>query len=275
MILEERNTILGTVKKCIVENLNPKKCNIIDPRRENYVNVPSITEILQELEILKLEFYEALSISNDDDFHIHLKRELDACFINRYFVEGLQAWKANIGIRPVFNHYKPVTYMFPYFSKAEDEKSETMKQAAEEALVSGKSNFEKMRAVARAYSTKRVFQRNMLDRYLDRTDREFQNGKFAVIDSKCLAEFLSFYYLQSKSKPELHNDSKPVVLDDELMETNHLDFQLIRTIPLMSSKEKLKCRKVKAVLRYYVPNANRNAEEYAHNLLFSFYPFLA
>ena len=274
MILEKRNTILGTVKKCIVETLNPKKCNIIDPRRENYVNVPSITEILEELEILKLEFYEALSISNDDDFHIHLKRELDACFINRYFVEGLQAWKANIGIRPVFNHYKPVTYMFPYFSKAEDEKSETMKQAAEEALVSGKSNFEKMRAVARAYSTKRVFQRNMLDRYLDRTDREFQNGKFAVIDSKCLAEFLSFYYLQSKSKPELHNDSKPVVLDDELMETNHLDFQLIRTIPLMSSKEKLKCRKVKAVLRYYVPNANRNAEEYAHNLLFSFYPFL-
>ena len=102
-----------------------------------------------------------------------MKRELDACFINRYFVEGLQAWKANIAIRPVFNHYKSVTYMFAYFSKAEDEKSETMKQAAEEALVPGKSNFEKMRAVARAYSTKRVFQRNMFDRYLDRTDREF------------------------------------------------------------------------------------------------------
>ena len=28
-----------------------------------------------------------------------------------------------------------------------------------------------------------VFQRNMLDRYLDRPDREFENGKFEVIDS--------------------------------------------------------------------------------------------
>ena len=93
-----------------------------------------------------------------------------------------------------------------------------------------------------------VFHRNMLDCYLDRPDREFQNGKFAVIDSQCFTEFLSFYYLHSKSKPELHNDSQPVALDDELTEINHLDPQLIKTIPFTSSKEKLKCRKVKAVL---------------------------
>ena len=43
MILEKQNTILSTVKKYINENLNPKKCNIIDPRRENYVNVRSIS----------------------------------------------------------------------------------------------------------------------------------------------------------------------------------------------------------------------------------------
>ena len=261
----------------------------------------------------------ALSISSDDEFQINLKRETNACFINGYFVEGLQAWKANIDIQPVFNHYKAVTYMCAYFSKVEDETSEAMKQVAKEASVSGKSNFEKMRAVARAYSTKRewsvqeavylvvpelwlrktlpkviflnsnipekhyrifrgkedldelpdnstdVLQRNMLDCYLDRPNREFQNGKFAVIDSQCFAEFLFFYYLQSKLRPELHNESQPALLDDELMETNHLDPHLIKTIPLMSSKEKLKCRKVKAVLRYHVPNANRNAEEYAHH----------
>ena len=57
------------------------------------------------------------------------------------------------------------------------------------------------------------------------------------------------------------------------METNHLDPHLIKTILLISYKKKLKCRKVKAVLRYHVPNANRNAEEYAHHSLFSFYPF--
>ena len=146
--------------------------------------------------------------------------------------------------------------MCAYFSKAEDETSEAMKQAAKEASVSGKSNFAKMRAVARAYSAKRecsvqeavylvmpqlwltktfpkviflnsnipekryrifwrkedldelpddstdVFQRKMLDRYLDRPEREFQNGKFAVTGLQCFAEFLSFYYLQSKSKPD-------------------------------------------------------------------------
>ena len=42
-------------------------------------------------------------------------------------------------------------------------------------------------------------------------------------------------------------DNYPVVLDDELMETSHLDPQLIKTIPLMPYKEKLKCRKVKVV----------------------------
>ena len=41
----------------------------------------------------------------------------------------------------------------------------------------------------------------------------------------------------------------------------------------MSSNEKLKRRKVRAVLRYHVPNPNRNSEQYAHHLLFSFYPF--
>ena len=41
----------------------------------------------------------------------------------------------------------------------------------------------------------------------------------------------------------------------------------------MSSNEKLKRRKVRAVLRYHAPNPYRNPEQYAHHLLFSFYPF--
>ena len=56
------------------------------------------------------------------------------------------------------------------------------------------------------------------------------------------------------------------------MEANHLDPQSIKTIPLMSSKERLKWRKAKVVLRYHVPNVSRNAEKYAHHLLF-FYLF--
>ena len=41
----------------------------------------------------------------------------------------------------------------------------------------------------------------------------------------------------------------------------------------MSSTEKLKCRNVKAVLRYHQPSLNRDIEKFAHHMLFSFYPF--
>ena len=96
-----------------------------------------------------------MSISSDSDFQIHLKRKPNACFINNFFVEGLQVWKANIDIQPVFNHYKAVTYMCAYFSKAEGETSEAMKQAAKVALSGNKSHYEKMKAITRAYATKR------------------------------------------------------------------------------------------------------------------------
>ena len=44
----------------------------------------------------------------------------------------------------------------------------------------------------------------------------------------------------------------------------------------MSSKDKLKCRKVKVkvkVLRYHVPSRHNYPEKYAHRLLFMYYPF--
>ena len=114
--------------------------------------------------------------------------------------------------------------MCAYFSKAEDETSEAMKQAAREALVGNKSDYEKMKAIARAYVQEAVylvmpelwfhkifpaviflssnmpekcykifkkkdeidelpddstdiFQRYMLDRYIDRPNEHFKNGR--------------------------------------------------------------------------------------------------
>ena len=99
--------------------------------------------------------YDALSISNDSDFQIHSKRQPNACFINNIFEEGLQAWQANSDIEPVFNHYKAVTYICAYFSKAEDKASEAMKQAVKDAVNEKKSDFERMKAIARTYATKR------------------------------------------------------------------------------------------------------------------------
>ena len=137
--------------------MNTKMQNILDPRTEYFSTVPSILEILSKVQITPQDHYDALSISNDSDFQIHLKRQPNECLINNYFTEGLEAWKANINIQPVFNNYKAVTYMCADFSKTENKTSEAMKQAAKEAHALGKTNLEKMRTVARAYSTKREF----------------------------------------------------------------------------------------------------------------------
>ena len=66
----------------------------------------------------------------------------------------LQAWTANIDIQSVLNNYKAVTYMCAYFSKTENETSETIKEAIKEADMSENTELEKMRAVAKAYSKK-------------------------------------------------------------------------------------------------------------------------
>ena len=47
--------------------------------------------------------------------------------------------------------------MCAYFSKAEDETSEAMKQGAKEDLNASKTEFEIMKATAKTYSTNRMF----------------------------------------------------------------------------------------------------------------------
>ena len=77
--------------------------------------MPTIFEILQQLKITSEDYYNPSSFSSDNDFQMHLKRKPNECFINNYFVEGLQAWKANIDIQLVFNHYNAVTYICASF----------------------------------------------------------------------------------------------------------------------------------------------------------------
>ena len=89
-----------------------------------------------------------------------------------------------------------------------------------------------------------LFQRNMLDRYLDCPNESFRNGEDKVTDKLCFAEFLSLYYIKPKLV-ENENDSQPVILYDELMKLNHTESKYSQIMPLMSSKEKSKCRKVK------------------------------
>ena len=111
----------------------------------------------------------------------------------------------------------------------------------------------------------------MLDRCIDRPNSSFKNGKYSMLNNRCYAEFLAYYYLDISKKDE-ENDNQPIILNDELME-EHNTCTYPSAVPLMSSKEKLKCRKFRAVLRYHVPNQHKYPEKYAHHLLFMYYPF--
>ena len=113
----------------------------------------------------------------------------------------------------------------------------------------------------------------MVDRYIDRLDMTSFSGKYSLLNSFCYAEFLRFYYLAPNAKFK-ENDYQPEELVDELMEDiPNIDHIYPNVIPLMSSKEKLKCGKILFVVQFYVPNQQTQPEEYAHHMLFMYYPF--
>ena len=66
-VLAGRNTLLRQVKNYIDDNLNLAKVNVIDPTKDNYTQPLCISEILDELEISKDDYFRALSISKDED----------------------------------------------------------------------------------------------------------------------------------------------------------------------------------------------------------------
>jgi len=87
--LKERKNILEKVKSFIDSNLNPRFNNILCPEEPNYKDPGTITEILENLDITKEGYENALSISPDDRFQIHFRRIPNSCIVNNYFVEGL------------------------------------------------------------------------------------------------------------------------------------------------------------------------------------------
>lgn len=55
----------------------------------------------------------------------------------------------------------------------------------------------------------------MIDRYVDRLDLMFVEGKYCMADQMCYAEFLQYYYLIDKSE---YNDNQPDEQRDNLLE---------------------------------------------------------
>ena len=98
----------------------------------------------------------------------------------------------------------------------------------------------------------------MLDRYLERPDSKFKNGKFSMFEGMCYAKFCASYELDIKKNNEEESDWQPKILN----ETNHSSTHLPKNVPLMGvTKEKLRCRKVQKVLRYYTPNKHKFPEK--------------
>ena len=115
-----------------------------------------------------------------------------------------------------------------------------------------------------------VFKKNNLDRYLDRPNRTFKGGRYGVLDDFCYAQFLAYYVLNSNPKFKEENDCQPEVLDDD---NSELPCIYPKSIPLMSCKEKMKCRNIRKVIRYHTPNVVTNVEAYSHHLVMLYFPF--
>ena len=72
------------------------------------------------------------------------------------------------------------------------------------------------------------------------------NGKYAAVDSLCLAEFAAYYFKQYFVPEDERNDNQPDILTDETLESQHLQCysELPLKIQLMTKKEIMRRRKV-------------------------------
>ena len=83
-----------------------------------------------------------------------------------------------------------------------------------------------------------IFQRNMLDCFLDQPNKKFKLVQYQITDQLCFEEFLSLYYIDSRPLESTERNCQPVVLNDEIIEFSHIDPRISKAIPLVSVKEK-------------------------------------
>lgn len=69
-------------------------CYILDPSKSSFKSYIGIDEVLSNLTGLEDDNKWALSVSFDDDYQIHLKRNNKSSFINNYNPDLLKCWEA-------------------------------------------------------------------------------------------------------------------------------------------------------------------------------------
>ena len=282
-------------------------------------------DIFASLGITQEQYYAALSMSPDSDYDLHLKRPLDSCFINNYFVARIQGFAANVDLQPVFNHYKCITYICSYFTKDETECSQTTMNAAKEAEAANMNVKDGLKKIGAAFLSTRevssqesvyrcmpelwlrkivpgtvfvstdlpdkrirvtktkqeledldedstdIYKSNIIERY------SIRPNSIPSVNNLCLADFAAYYYKDYRKDSCETSDAQPDILTDETIEMQHSTSEnassLPSTIKLMNTNEKMKCRKVRAVIRYHTPNKTKEPERYFHHLLMLYYPW--
>ncbi len=315
-ILTRRKEILSKVKQKIDDVLNPSKPTY-DPHATS-------TDILNDIDITEQDYQWAISLSPDSDYELHLRRPIDSCFINNYFIAGLKGFAANVDLQPVFNHYKCITYVCSYFTKDETECSQAIMNAAKEAKEANLNVRDGLRKIGAAFLSTRevsaqecvyrcmpelwlrkifpktlfvstdfaenrvrfakkqqeldeldddstdIFKSNIIVRYSDRPKN------IPVVNDMCLALFAAHYFKDYKIDFNEVSDSQPEVLSDDFIESQNIENHntgLPDRIKLVNSKEIMKCRKIKAVIRYHTPNKRKEPEKYFHHLLMLYFPW--
>lgn len=315
--MDRRKEILSLVKDKIDDVLNPSK--------SNYDSTLTEADVFNSVNITEEQYYWALSISPDSGYELHLRRPIDSCFINNYFIAGIKEFAANVDLQPVFNHYKCITYVCSYFTKDETECSQAIMNAAKEAKKENLSIREGLKKIGAAFLSTRevssqecvyrcmpelwlrkifpatvfvntnlpekrirvtkshqelenlddestdIFKSNIIERYAIRPQT------IASVDELCLAECAAYYYKDYRKDCQETGDAQPEVLTDHAIEVQHnssdSDLCLPDKIRLINTNEVMKCRKVRAVIRYHKPNKTKEPELYFHHLLMLYYPW--
>ena len=104
------------------------------------------------------------------------------------------------------------------------------------------------------------------------------NATVPAVDNLCLAQFAAYYYKDYRKENSETIDAQPEVLTDDIIEIQHNNsnssdsLYLPKKISLMNTSETMKCRKVKAVMRYHTPSKTKQPELFFHHLLMLYYP---
>ena len=116
-----------------------------------------------------------------------------------------------------------------------------------------------------------IFKSNIIQRYSNRPK------SIVSVDKLCLAEFAAFYYKDYKIPSDETNDAQPDILTGKIAELQHSNTCTTETLPdkikLLVTNEVMKCRKIRAVVRFHIPNKTKEPEKFFHHLLMLFFPW--